>query len=68
MRKRARAHGNPIIEPLIRGGPAALVESFRLLPDESYADACHLCYSMRLMLREKHPDILNPDQMYGEFE
>jgi hypothetical protein len=61
-------HGNPIIGPLIRGGPAALVESFRLLPDESYADACHLCYSMRLMLREKHPDILGPDQMYGEFE
>lgn len=61
-------HGNSIIEPLIRGGPAALAESFCLPHDEFYADACHLCYSTRCMLREEYPDTLNPDQMYGEFE
>jgi len=59
---------SPILEPLIRGGPAALAERFNLHHDQLYADACHLCYSARCMLREKYPDILAPDQMYGEFK
>ena len=59
---------NPILEPLVRGGPAALVEKFSLPHDEVYADACHLCSAARLMLRNKYPDILVPDQMYGELE
>ena len=59
---------NPILEPLIRGGPVALVEKFGLSHNEFYADACHLCYAARCMLRKKHPDTLVPDQMYGEFE
>jgi len=59
---------NPILEPLIREGPVALVEKFGLPHDKLYADACHLCYDARRMLRKKHPDMLGPDQMYGEFE
>lgn len=59
---------NPILEPLIHGGPVALVKKFSLPYDELYADACHLCYDARCMLRKKYPDILGPDQMYGEFE
>jgi len=59
---------NPILEPLIRGGPAALVERFGLPHDEFYADACHLCYAARCTLRNKYPEILTPDQMYGEPE
>jgi len=59
---------NPILEPLIRGGPVALVEKFSLPHDEVYADACHLCSAARCMLRNKYPDILAPDQMYGELE
>ena len=59
---------NPILEPLIRGGPVALVEKFDLSHDEFYADACHLCYAARCLLRRKYPNILTPDQMYGEFE
>jgi hypothetical protein len=59
---------NPILEPLVRGGPVALIEKFSLLHDEVYADACHLCCAARLMLRNKYPDILVPDQMYGELE
>jgi len=59
---------NPILEPLIRGGPQALVEKFSLPHDEFYADACHLCYHARLLLRNKYPDVLVPDQMYGEPE
>ena len=59
---------NPILEPLVRGGPVALVEKFNLPHNEFYADACHLCYNARLLLRNKYPEILAPNQMYGEFE
>jgi MoaA/NifB/PqqE/SkfB family radical SAM enzyme len=59
---------NPILEPLIRGGPAALVDKFTLPCEETYADACHLCSAARLILRDRYPDILAPDQMYGEIE
>jgi len=61
-------YGNPILEPLVRGGPIALVEKFDLPHDEFYADACHLCYAARCLLRKKYPDTLGPDMMYGEFE
>ena len=57
---------NPILKPLIRGGPAALVEDFNLPHDDAYADACHLCFVARLALRNRFPDILVPNQMYGE--
>ncbi|MCJ7430737.1 radical SAM protein [Candidatus Bathyarchaeota archaeon] len=57
---------NPILEPLARGGPVALVEKFNLPHDEIYADACHLCYAARLSLRHGFSSILGPDQMYGE--
>lgn len=59
---------NPILEPLVRGGPVALVEKFSLPHDEFYADACHLCYAARCLLRKRYPDVLGPDVMYGEFE
>jgi MoaA/NifB/PqqE/SkfB family radical SAM enzyme len=61
-------HENAILEPLVRGGPTALVEKFDLPHDEAYADACHLCYMARCMLRDQYPDILAPDQMYGKLE
>jgi hypothetical protein len=36
------------------------------LPHQAhYADACHACYSARLALREKFPEFLAPDQVYG---
>jgi len=59
---------NPILEPLIRGGPVALVEKLGLPHDGFYADACHLCYVARCMLRKKYPSVLAPDEMYGKFE
>jgi MoaA/NifB/PqqE/SkfB family radical SAM enzyme len=61
-------YANPILEPLIRGGPVALIEKFNLPHSEVYADACHLCYEARCMLRNKDPEILTPDQMYGKLE
>jgi hypothetical protein len=56
---------NPICGPLLAGGPVALVTEYNLPHTSSYADACHLCYEARLALRERFPDLLVPDQMYG---
>jgi len=63
---RSYDHSNhPVIQPLAEGGPAALVEKFGLSHEEEYADVCHLCYMARLALRERFPQLLTPDQMYG---
>lgn len=64
------ANAHPICGPLLEGGPAALVTEYNL-PHASplgYADACHLCYEARTMLRARFPHYLNPDQMYGVLE
>jgi hypothetical protein len=57
---------HPIVGPLLAGGPAALVEQHGLAHEETYADACHLCYRARDALRERFPEWLAPGQMYGE--
>jgi hypothetical protein len=59
---------HPIISALLAGGPAELVNRYHLPHSDNYADACHLCYESRLILRSQYPDILTPDQMYGVFE
>jgi len=56
----------PIIKPLVEGGPVALVKEYNMPCEQTYADACHLCYDARLQLRERFPDVLAPGQMYGE--
>jgi len=56
---------HPIIGPLLSGGPVALVRRYGLDHACAYADACHLCYSARKRLRDKFPDALPLDQMYG---
>jgi MoaA/NifB/PqqE/SkfB family radical SAM enzyme len=56
---------HPIVGPLLDGGPAELVRRYGLPHEESYADACHLCYTSREMLRPRFPVLLAPDQMYG---
>ena len=61
---RPRAH--PIVGPLLAGGPAELARHYRLQAGERYADACHLCYNMRLALRARFPEALGPDAMYGD--
>ncbi len=57
---------HPVCGPLLAGGPVALVETYQLRHEPAYADACHLCYEARQRLRERFPEILCPDQMYGE--
>ncbi len=59
---------HPICGLLLEGGPAALVSEYNLPHKTQYADACHLCYEARLALRERFPDVLCPDQMYGVFK
>lgn len=56
---------HPIAGPLLHGGPAELARRYDVPTQAAYADACHLCYSTRLALRERFPEILAPDGMYG---
>ena len=56
-----------VVGPLLSGGPAELVRQYKLPLEKSFADACHLCYTARLALREQFPAILLPDQVYGIF-
>lgn len=55
---------HPIVDLLLRKGPAGLVEHYRLSTNKTYADACHLCFLARRELRDQFPQILVPDQMY----
>ncbi len=57
---------HPITGPLLHGGPAKLVRRHGLLHAERYADACHLCDQARHALRGRFPEVLTPDQMYGD--
>jgi hypothetical protein len=57
---------HPVISALIDGGPAELVRRYDLrLPAGGFADDCHLCYVARCLLRERFPEHLGPDEMYG---
>jgi len=56
---------HPIIGPLMKGGPAALVRHYDLPHEEAYADACHLCYLARDALRPRFSEYLAPDVAYG---
>jgi len=53
---------HPVIGLLLSGGPAALWKAEEM--EREYADACHLCFSARRLLREQFPGILAPKQMY----
>jgi len=59
---------HPITGALLAGGPAELVRRYELPHEDGYADACHLCYEARRLLRGQFPDILGPDPMYGVME
>ena len=56
---------HPIAGPLVKGGPAQLVNEYDLAHEPGYVDACHLCYTARAALRPRFPAELAPDQMYG---
>ena len=56
---------HPIIGPILAGGPAELARRAGFQPEATYADACHLCYTVRSVLRAQYPDLLAPPQVYG---
>jgi hypothetical protein len=56
---------HPVAGPLLEGGPAELIKRHRLPLRNDYADACHLCYTARRMLRPRFPDLLGPAPFYG---
>jgi MoaA/NifB/PqqE/SkfB family radical SAM enzyme len=56
---------HPIAGPLLRGGPLELVKRHGVSHRDTYADACQLCYEARDDLRDRFPEILTPDQVYG---
>lgn len=56
---------HPITGLLLAGGPVELVRRYNLPHEQNYADACHLCYTSCKALRDRFPEILLPDQMYG---
>jgi MoaA/NifB/PqqE/SkfB family radical SAM enzyme len=59
------AGDHPICGPLLAGGPVELVSVYNVPHDAHYADACHLCYEACIALRDRFPEHLKPDQMYG---
>ena len=63
--KRYQPEKHAVIGPLLEGGPAALARRYEVEVEETYADACHLCYEVRRALRDRFPNELGPDQMYG---
>lgn len=60
-----RPEAHPIVGPLLRGGPTALVQEQGLEHDEGYADACHLCFHARSQLLGRFPELLGPPSVYG---
>jgi len=56
---------HPITGPLLAGGPVELVRRYDVPHEEVYADACHLCYESRRALRDRYPEIIGPDQVFG---
>ena len=61
-----RPDEHPVVGPLLEGGPAEIVRRYGLAHEDGYADHCHLCYEARRTLRSRFPDVLTPDQMYGD--
>ena len=58
-------HTHEIIGPLLEGGPIELAKRYDIPVSDHFADACHLCYTTRSNLRNRFPNTLTPDQMYG---
>lgn len=57
---------HPIVSALLEGGPVELANRFDVENGQVFfADACHLCYETRKMLREVYPEMLGPAQVYG---
>jgi MoaA/NifB/PqqE/SkfB family radical SAM enzyme len=56
---------DPIIGPLISGGPAALADKYGIDASNGFVSHCHLCFEVRRSLLDRFPEILAPRQVYG---
>jgi hypothetical protein len=63
--KNYNAKAHPISGQIINGGPVRLAEEYKIEHEESYIDACHLCFETRKKMIKKFPDLLTPKQVYG---
>ena len=63
--KQYSADSHPICNPLVNGGPALLAEEYAVKHEDTYVDACHMCYLVRLALLDKLPQYLAPRLVYG---
>jgi hypothetical protein len=59
------ASAHPICGPLIKKGPVRLAELYDVSHDDTYVDACHMCYLVRLALIDRFPQYLAPRSIYG---
>jgi hypothetical protein len=59
------ATAHPICGPLVQGGPCLLTKKYGIKHENTYVDACHLCYETRKSLIDKFPLYLAPRQVYG---
>ncbi len=55
----------PIIGPLVRGGPAELARVYDLNVGNEFVDACHMCFLLRRQLLQQFPEKLAPRHVYG---
>lgn len=63
------ADSHPLCGPLAQGGPFKLARVFTdLNENDLFADACHLCYSVRLAQLDRFPVYLKPRQVYGQIK
>jgi MoaA/NifB/PqqE/SkfB family radical SAM enzyme len=60
-----RVENHPVCGPLHAGGPAELTRQYTVSHDNSYVDACHLCFTVRKALIDKFPQYLTPKHVYG---
>ncbi len=63
--KQYDADSHPICRPLVKGGPALLAREYSVKQEDTYIDACHMCYLVRLALLDKFSQYLAPRLVYG---
>jgi len=59
------ADKHPICGPLIRKGPAGLIEELNLTAADEYVDECQACFFLRRELLDQYPEELAPRLVYG---
>ena len=57
-----RPQEDPIVGPILTGGPAQLVRDYDLPHADGYVDECHLCYEARGLARALGKQLA---QVYG---